>query len=137
MSTESRIDAFMDAWQGDSTRMKECFRHFSDLLRSMEMTSSEFVEREGLTYSLRYVHEKQQKKPLFAMIDVIEGDPRWLSICFYAEFITDPEERGDFVPGGLLGENATCFDLESYDEDVIAYISSRLQEAYQHAGGNS
>jgi len=28
--------------------------------------------------------------------------------------ITDPEERGDFVPEGLLGEYAHCFDIEEF-----------------------
>jgi hypothetical protein len=69
------------------------------------------------------------------MVDVIEDDPRWLSVCFYGEMITDPEEKGDFVPEGLLGEDAVCFDVEERDEKLITYIETRLDEACQSASG--
>jgi len=58
---------------------------------------------------------------------------RWLSVRFYMELITDPEERGDFVPGGLLGEDACCFDIEKWDEDVLAYAEKRISESYENA----
>jgi hypothetical protein len=67
------------------------------------------------------------------MVDVIEDNPRWLSVCFYDEMITDPEEKGDFVPEGLLGEDAVCFDIEELDEELIRYIEIRLDEAYRSA----
>ena len=67
------------------------------------------------------------------MVDVIEDDPRWLSICFYGEMIADPEEKGDFVPEGLIGEDAVCFDLEQRDEALIRYIETRMDEAYRNA----
>ena len=67
------------------------------------------------------------------MVDVIEDDPRWLSICFYGEMIDDQEEKGDFVPEGLLGEDAVCFDLERRDEKLIRYIEARIDEACRNA----
>ncbi len=67
------------------------------------------------------------------MVDVIEDTTRWLSICFYGDMIADPEERGDFVPGGLLGEDAVCFDLEEQDETLVKYIETRLDEACTYA----
>lgn len=68
------------------------------------------------------------------MVDVIEDDPRWLSVCFYEEMVTDPEERGDSVPGGLLGEDGICFDVDAFDETLLSYIKQRITEASQ-AGG--
>jgi hypothetical protein len=47
--------------------------------------------------------------------------------------ITDQEEKGDFVPGGLLGEDAVCFDLERRDEALIRYIETRMDEACRNA----
>ena len=47
--------------------------------------------------------------------------------------ITDPEERGDAVPGGLLGEDAVCFDLEAWDEERVRYVAARLDEACRNA----
>ena len=67
------------------------------------------------------------------MVDVIEDEPRWLSVCFFNEMIQDPEERGAFVPGGLLGEDALCFDLDTCTEEALAYVVSRLEEARRAA----
>jgi hypothetical protein len=69
------------------------------------------------------------------MIDVIEDQPRWLSICFFSDMVHDPEEKGAFVPGGLLGEDALCFDLETYSEEEIRYVEARIGEAYCAAAG--
>jgi hypothetical protein len=65
------------------------------------------------------------------MIDVIDDDPRWLSICFYSEMVSDPEARGDYVPGGLLGEDGLCFDLEPGDEELVSYVTARIDEAHR------
>ena len=35
--------------------------------------------------------------------------------------------------GGLLGEDAVCFDFEERDEQLIRYIEARLDEAHQNA----
>ena len=95
--------------------------------------SLEFIPRPGVTYSLRAVHTAQKNRGLFVMVDVIEDSPRWLSVCFYSEMISDPEEKGDFVPEGLLGEDAVCFDVEEYDETLIEYVELRLDEAWRNA----
>jgi len=65
------------------------------------------------------------------MVDVIEDQLRWLSICFYSWMISDPDEKGVFIPEGILGDDAVCFDLEEYNEDEIQYIEARFDEAYQ------
>ncbi len=67
------------------------------------------------------------------MVDVIEDVTRWISICFYGDMISAPEEKGDFVPGGPMGEDAVCFDLEEQDNTLIKYIEERLDEAWANA----
>ena len=68
------------------------------------------------------------------MIDAISDDPqrRWLSVCFYSNTITDPEERGNLIPEGLLKEDGYCFDVEAWDEQDLRYLERRLDEAYRH-----
>ena len=109
------------------------FLHFREYLSQKERVVLDYIARPGLTYSLRAVHENQKEKELFVMVDVIEDDPRWLSICFYGEMIKDPEEKGDFVPEGLLGEDAVCFDIEEKDDALIGYVETRIDEAWQTA----
>jgi len=132
---EQELNAFLEAWQDTPERNREMFLRFKSVLERQEGVVLNFVPRPGLTYSLRAVHENQKDRELFVMVDVIEDDPRWLSVCFYGEMINDPEERADFVPEGLLGEDAMCFDLDAWDEALIAYIEARLDEARKSAAG--
>ena len=43
--------------------------------------------------------------------------------------ITDNDELGDFVPSGLMGEDACCLNLEEEDAAMRDYILARLGEA--------
>ena len=64
------------------------------------------------------------------MVDVASLDgERFLSVCFYADTITDPEERGDLIPGGLLSKDGYCFDVDSDDDDIVSYVEARIYEA--------
>lgn len=131
---EEQLGEFIDGWKETAEHNKKGFLSFKELLQSMESVSLEFVPREGVTYSLRAKHDNQTKRRLFVMVDVIEGDPRWLSVCFYADMITDPQQKGDFVPGGLLGEDACCFDMDEYSDETARYLEERILEAGGNAG---
>ena len=131
------LDAFIDAWQETAEKNKSVFLHLKDSLDNEDGVSLEFLPRPGVTYSLRAVHAAQQNKGLYAMVDVIEDDPRWLSVCFYGDMITDPDEKGDFVPEGLLGEDAVCFDIEAWDDELVGYVEARLDEAWASASQSS
>jgi hypothetical protein len=131
--TDSELNTFIEEWKETPEKNRETFLHFREYLAGKEGVNLEFIPRPGVTYSLRAAHAAQKKRGLFVMVDVIEDDPRWLSVCFYSEMITDPEEKGDFVPEGLLGENAVCFDIEKHDDELIRYIEIRLDEACRSA----
>ena len=136
MSTAIKeLEAFVEEWADTDEKNKAAFLRLKAHLEAMPGVKLEFLPRPGVTYSLRAVHENQKDKSLFAMVDVIEDDPRWLSVCFYGEMISDPDEKGDFVPEGLLGEDAMCFDIEAYDDDDLGYVEARLTEACQSAAG--
>ncbi|MDE5879203.1 MAG: hypothetical protein K2G99_04150, partial [Desulfovibrio sp.] len=77
----------------------------------------------------------QQGRELFVLVDVVDDEPesRWLSVCFYADMVSDPDEQGDFVPQGLLGEDALCFNLDEDSADMRDYIAARLAEAARNA----
>lgn len=134
--TQTAINILTNDWQDQSTRTKEAFIRLQKHLEAMDDTIFEFNARAGVSYSLRPRHKNQKKRLLFAMVDVIDDDPsdRWLSVCFYGEMITDPDERGDIVPGGLMGEDGHCFDLDTWDDAMLTYIEARLSEAYKTAG---
>lgn len=129
---EQAMQSFLATWVDGPDGNKSGFLRLQGLLSSLNGVASEFIARPGITYSLRGI-AGGGKRPLFVMIDVIEDQPRWLSVCFYGDQVSDPQELGAFVPGGLLGEDACCFDLETSTEAMLAYIEARIGEAYRAA----
>ncbi|MBU1341307.1 MAG: hypothetical protein KKE44_06610 [Proteobacteria bacterium] len=130
------VDAFIDTWTETESKTRQAFTEIYNHLKTLDDITLEFNERPGVSYSLRPRHNRQKKRSLFAMVDVIDDDPgdRWLSVCFYGEMITDPDETGDLIPEGLLGEDGYCFDLYEYDKDEIQYLKQRLSQAHENAG---
>ncbi|MBW2616439.1 MAG: hypothetical protein JRD02_09735 [Deltaproteobacteria bacterium] len=124
----------LEAWTTDPQNLKSVFIRLRDKLSEKERAVLSFNSRPGVSYSLRATVDSQGEKkwPLFVMADIIDDDPenRWLSICFYGDMIKDPDEEGDLVPEGLLGEDGYCFDLIEYDESMISYIGQRIDEAH-------
>ncbi len=134
-NAEQELNALLDQWQDTETRTRAAFIEFRDHLAAMDGLALSFKGRPGVSFSLRATHANQTSRALFVLVDVVDDDPseRWLSVCFYADMIQDPEELGDWVPGGLLGEDACCFNLEEDDADMRAYIKARLSDAYASA----
>ncbi|KJS03795.1 MAG: hypothetical protein VR65_00340 [Desulfobulbaceae bacterium BRH_c16a] len=135
MSEDRKVDdeihAFLENWQDEGPSMRYVFNLLYNKLLTMAGVSLQFVGRPGVSYSLRPRHMDQADRHLFAMIDVIDDDPqaRWLSVCFYEDMITDPEGRGECIPGGLAGADGYCFDMNEYDEDLVRYLVGRVNEA--------
>ena len=131
MTAAQQIESFLDGWKGDMQPMRDWFRLFYRELALMERVIVTFVARPGVSYSMRPVHESQTERDKFAIVDVIDDDPneRWLSVCFYEDMITDPDERGELIPGGLAGKDGYCFDLYENDIELALYLLDRLKEA--------
>ena len=129
------LEDFIENWKETEIKNKQAFIELYEHLQTLEDTVFEFNTRPKVSYSLRPKHKTQKKRSLFAMVDVIDDDPeeRWLSVCFYGEMITDPDEAGELIPEGLLGEDGYCFDLYEYDKDEIQYLKQRLTEAHENA----
>jgi hypothetical protein len=127
------FESFVAQWPVVQDSSRRIFVELKTFLQRQADTVLNFKPRPGVTYSLRARHLSQRHKPLFVMIDVIDDEPRWLSVCFYGHMVTDPEERGNCVPGGLLGEDGLCFDVESESEELLAYLKERILEAHKAA----
>ncbi|WP_428561511.1 MAG: hypothetical protein ACP59X_19105 [Solidesulfovibrio sp. DCME] len=124
----TELDAFLTGWQDDSNGVKDAFLRLKNVLDSLSEATVSFVPRPPATYSLRA--EPPRGRPVITMVDVASLDgERFLSVCFYADTITDPEERGDLIPGGLLSNDGYCFDIDSNDDDHVSYVEARILEA--------
>jgi hypothetical protein len=131
-AVQAAVEVFLKSWAESPDCNKQGFVRLAEGVFGKEGVVLEFIPRPGVTYSLR-ASIPGHNRPLFAMIDVIEDQPRWLSVCFFGDLVQDPEERGAFVPGGLLGEDARCFDLETCTGEAVAYVAARVEEAYRSA----
>jgi len=129
------FETFLENWGEDDTGMRGAFEKLLRLLRNADGVELSFKARPGVSYSLRAAHSAQKDRSLFTMIDVIDDDPtnRWLSVCFFGDMISDPEEKGDLIPGGLLGEDGYCFDLDTAEEGEVQYVGQRIEEAIHAA----
>jgi hypothetical protein len=127
------LESFVENWTETQEQNKKAFIRLKDYVSTLAGVHLDFISRPGVTHSLRANHKNQENRPLFVIMDVVEEQPRWLSVCFYSDTINDLEDRGVLVPKGLLGEDAICFDVEEYDETLVRYIEARFDEAHQQA----
>lgn len=129
------IRTFIDGWKDSPQQIRDSFVRLKDHLAAKDSLLYTFKARPSVSYSLRVKHMLQQSRELFVIMDVIDDDPesRWLSVCFYPDMITDPEERGNIIPLGLLGEDGYCFDYDEWDEEFLRYLETRLDEAHKRA----
>jgi hypothetical protein len=132
-----KVTQFINEWESDTLGTKPVFQFLFQGLQGMDDVKLEWVDRPGVSYSLRAVHANQKDRPLFVMLDVIDDEPeqRWLSVCFYGDMVSDPEELGDLIPGGLLGSDGYCFDISEGDDTLKEYVAARIREGYENARG--
>ena len=124
----SELAAFIDSWTDDPTGVKQAFLRLKTVLENLQGATVNFIPRPPASYSLRA--EPHRGRPVITMVDVatLDGE-RFLSVCFYADTITDPDERGDLIPGGLLSKDGYCFDLDNGDDADVSYVEARIFEA--------
>ena len=109
---ENEFNAFLDSWKTDPCDAKKVILAYREQLAATNGVELSYKCRPGVSYSLRARNRAQQLRDFYVMIDVGDDDPenRWLSVVFYADLVTDPDEKGDIAPGGLDGEDAYCFN---------------------------
>ncbi len=130
------LNDFIESWEGESG-IKSVFVELKDYVFAQADATFVFNARPGVSYSLRAAHPNQKERSLYAMVDIVDDDPaeRWLSICFYGDMVTDPEEKGDLIPEGLAGSDGYCFDIDDAVQEDADYVKARLKEAYESAVG--
>lgn len=132
--TDITVDEFVAQWTKSSLEAREFFLFVKELVTGLGDVEYSFTARPGVSYSLRPKRAGQKARNFFSIIDIIDDDPddRWLSVCFYADSITDPEEKGSLIPGGLADGDGYCFDVFTFEEAELHYLTDRIKEAWQN-----
>lgn len=128
---------FLDQWKNGEQSIKSAFLHFLTRFLELDGTRLDFLARPGVSYSLRAEMQSGTEKVLFALVDVVDDDPenRWLSVCFYADAVTDPHGLGNLIPGGILGKDGYCFDISGEADMPLEYLEERIREAFHERTG--
>jgi hypothetical protein len=133
---KNRMMAVLEDWPNDPRNVKGIFLDLKSKITQKKDVTLSFHSRTGVSHSLRATVNSGNEKhrPLFVLVDIIDDDPdnRWLSVCFYEDTITDPNEQGELIPAGILGEDGYCFDFYKYDKNMISYLGKRIDEAYRY-----
>ena len=127
--------AFLDQWTEDPNGVKPVFMQYKDLLTSCEGRGDELQRSPG-HHLFAARRGRGLRRDLFVMVDVVDDDPaeRWLSVCFYDDQVSDPDELGDWAPEGLAGQDARCFCVDSAeDESMVTFTAERIREAFAAA----
>jgi len=141
LSMHKELQDFYDAWTHDPHKTRSAFTTLTTELVELSVEAKggielSFVPRPGATYSLRGRHTAPGARPVFVLVDVVDdASGRWLSVCFYADAVSDPEELGNLVPKGLLGDDGYCFDLENPSPGTLDYLLDRIREGARSVVG--
>ena len=134
---QGQMMAMLEGWTNDARNVKGLFLELKAKILQKENVMLIFQSRSGVSHSLRATvnHQGEKCRSLFVLVDIIDDDPdnRWLSVCFYEDMITDPQEQGEPIPAGILGEDGYCFNLYEYDLNFVSYIKKRIEEAHKSA----
>jgi hypothetical protein len=125
----------LDKWTHDEMNVKDAFLRLVSRFWEKNQVVLSFVPRPGISYSFRAgIRAKDEAMTLVTLIDIVDDDPdnKWLSVCFYDDCVTDPAEKGNMVPKGVLGVDGYCFDLYENNNSAVSYLEQRIDEAYEN-----
>jgi len=139
MDLSVSLNGIIESWPEDQKSLRDIFLSLARSITEPAGVRWEIVSRSGISHSLRanvLDPDQIRKRSVYTVLDVVcpvEGD--WfLSLCFYNDEVSDPEELGNPVPRGLYDEDARCFDLGTDDLWMADYLRDRVAEALEAAG---
>jgi hypothetical protein len=80
----------------------------------MAAIAIEVITRQGVFHSFRaalIAPGERRVRPIYFLVDVV------VSVCYYEDEITDPEERGNPIPEVMFQETGYCIEVETYNPE--------------------
>ena len=127
MFSNSRLEqdyqVFLAGWEEDVPGIKALFM---EIVRRLNQTSRivvSFIALDPAGGAVRAMRPDMQR-PLIALLEFPEDSPApcSLSIRFYDNAVDDPKSLGDWIPRGLLGEDARSFTVEKNQPALADYV---------------
>ncbi len=132
----------LEEWPAGQEGLKQAFVTLKSHAESKEGAVWSFVSRPGVSHSLRFDLDPRpqgRRRPVFFLVDVVIAGELFLSVCFYQDEISDPQELGNAIPQGLFQETGYCFDVDSdncAEAELLAYLEERIDQAHASARGS-
>ncbi len=137
MEGAREFSSFLEQWPTGQAGLKQAYVRLKSWAEALPGARVSFLARPGVSHSLRFDLEPRpsgRQRPVFFLVDVVDdGGERFLSVCFYDDEVSDPEDLGNAIPQGLFQETGYCFDLEDDDPGFMAYLHERLAPAHAAA----
>ena len=134
MKIMDELKSLYSTWPPEQQDLRRAFERLSSRAAALEGASCSLVSRPGVSHSFRttLADPGARPRPVFFLADVVAapGDPWFLSVCFYEDEITDPDEIGNAIPQGLFDETGYCFDVDDDDGELAGYLEARMDEAW-------
>lgn len=135
---QPELELFLQQWPAAQAGLKRALTTLRAWAEALPGATLAFVARPGVSHSLRFDLDPKpagRQRPVFFLVDVVaSAGELFLSVCFYEDETSDPDELGNAIPQGLFMETGYCFDVDDYDEAQLTYLHARLQEAHAAAG---
>jgi hypothetical protein len=128
---------FLALWPPAQEGLRRAYLWLKERAESLPGAVWSFIPRPGVSYSLRFdlvPRPSGRQRQVYFLVDVVGAAGEFfLSVCYYEDEVSDPDELGNAIPQGLFMETGYCFDVDGFDEKQLAYLDARLNEAHAAA----
>lgn len=138
MDESTTFEEIFRNWPENQKGLYKAFARLTDQAQNQPECTWKLLARPGISYSFRAAPADgppSRKRPVYFLVDIVisQADPWFLSVCFYEDEISDPEDLGNPIPQGLFQETGYCFDVDDFDPRQLEYLEERMIEARQSA----
>jgi len=137
---QTQLQQLLEQWPAGQAGLRRSLLAYREGVLALPGVKEGLLARPGVSYSLRWDLDPRpagRQRPLFALADVVSlgQEELMLSVCFYEDEVSDPQELGNAIPQGLFQETGYCFDLDGEDPALVAYCLERAAQAHAAAIG--
>ena len=131
--SERDFHQFLTAWKEHAPDLRALFVEIVRRLETVSGMMLDFHAHDHAGNSLRALLPGLHR-PLVALLEISDetDSPDSFAIRFYEDTLDDPRELGDWIPRGLLGEDARSFSIGRNQPALADYVLAQLSSMLSH-----